>query len=99
MKGVIIIISSALNATRIPPVEKIFFIVAIMHLTIYGTSAIACDLRKQLVEAKLAPMIFSCCASGPQFKKAWLALKLHQIKHHQQFFLQWVTLPVYIYHI
>ena len=75
MKGVIIIISSALNATRIPPVEKIFHIVAIMHLTIYGTSAIACDLRKQLVEAKPAPMVFSCHASGPQLKKAWFALK------------------------
>ena len=75
MKGVIIIISSALNTTRIPPVEKVFFYVAIMHLTIYRTSAIACDLRKQLVEAKLAPMIFSCCASGPQLKKAWLAWK------------------------
>ena len=72
MKEVIImiIISGALNATRIPPVEKIFFIVAIMHLTIYGTSAIACDLRMQLVEAKLAPMVFSCHASGPQLKMA-----------------------------
>ena len=75
MKGVIIIISSALNATRIPPVEKIFCIVAIMHLTIYRTSAIACDLRKQLVEAEHVPPMFSCCAGGPQLKKAWLALK------------------------
>ena len=75
MKGVIIIISGALNATRIPPIEKKFFVVAIMHLTIYGTSAIACDLRKQFVEANHAPEIFSCCASGPQLKKVWLALK------------------------
>ena len=79
MKGVIIIIPSALNATRIPPVEKMFFFVAVMHLTIYGTSAIACDLRKQLVEAKPVPMVFSCHASGPKLKKAWLAWKKYQI--------------------
>ena len=79
MKEVIIIISSALNATRIPPVEKKFFIVAIMHLTIHGTSAIACDLRKQLIEAKTTPLVLSCHASGPQLKKAWLAWKKYQI--------------------
>ena len=53
-----------------PPVKKIFHDVSVVHLAIDRAPTLSCDIRQQFVEAKPAPMEFSCYSSAPQLKKA-----------------------------